>query len=77
MLAVIRCLDNRFTGQSDDLASLSDIILTGSRGLNIFVRGSHARIGKLGLKDIRVGVSEMALAGLLKQSVSSIVLLPM
>jgi len=56
MLFMIRWIENGLAGQSDDLASFSDIILTGSRRLDVFVRDGGIRIGKLGVEYTRIGI---------------------
>ncbi len=66
MLPEIGRIGNRLAGQPDDLTSLGNIVLTGSRRLDVFVRCDDERIGKLGLKDARVGVSKMSLPGFLE-----------
>lgn len=66
MFSMIRWIENGLAGQLDDLASFSDIILTGSRRLDILVRDGGIRIGKLGLEYTRIGISKMPLAGFLE-----------
>ena len=73
MLPGIGQMDHRFAGQPNDLASLRDIVLKGSRRLDVFLRRGERRIGKLGLEDTCIRVPEISLPGLFEHSVSPVV----
>ena len=76
MLPGIGQMDHRFAGQPNDLPSLRDIVLKGSRRLDVFLRRGERRIGKLGLEDTRVRVPEISLPGLFEHSVSPVFFFP-